>query len=112
MMGNQDPRDSWPSPADYGRRYEELNERLARSFALAEYRGDAEEDVPELQYRLAKLALAAEDIRAAIAILERGTSEDEAVAHAIVELRNACGEVIDSFTEANERLVRLLNFVS
>jgi predicted alpha/beta hydrolase len=110
MMDNS--RDAWPSPEQYGRRYDEINQRLAKSFVLAEYRGDSEDDVPVLQYRLAKLALAAEDIRAAIAILESEAPEDEAMAHAIVELRNSCGEVIDSFSEANDRLVRLLNFVS
>lgn len=111
-MTNRDPREAWPSPEEYGRRYAEINERLARSFVLAEYRGNSDEDVPVLQYRLAKLAMAAEDIRAAIAIIEREAPEDEAIAHAIVELRNACGEVVDSFAEVNERLVRLLNFVS
>lgn len=112
MMDNWDPREAWASPEDYGRRYEEINQRLERSFILAEYRGNSDEEVPVLQYRLAKLALAAEDIRAAIAIIEREASEDEVAAHAVVELRNACAEVIDSFTEVNERLVRFLNFVS
>jgi len=111
-MDSQDARDPWPSPEDYGRRYDEINQRLARSFVLAEYRGNSDEDVPVLQYRLAKLALAAEDIRAAIAIIERGAAEDQATAEAVVELRNACAEVIDSFAEVNDRLVRLLNFVS
>ena len=111
-MHNRDEREAWPSPEEYGRRYEEINQRLARSLILAEYRGNSEEDVPVLQYRLAKLAIAAEDIRAAIAIIERETPDDEAIAHAIVELRNACGEVMDSFSEVNARLVRLLNFVS
>ncbi len=103
---------TWPAPDEYGRRYEELNERLARSFVLAEYRGNSSEDVAILQYRLAKLALAAEDIRAAIAIIERGRVPDEAVAQAVVELRNACAEIVDSFAEANDRLIRLLNFVA
>ena len=65
-----------------------------------------------LRYRLAKLVLAAEDIRAAIAIFEREAPEDDTTAHAVVELRNACGEVLDSFSEVHERLVRMLNFVS
>ena len=106
------PEQTWPSPEEYGRRYDAVNQRLEQSFVLTEYRGKSSEDVSVLRYRLAKLALAAEDIRAAIAILERGGPGDTAMASAIVELRNACGEVIDSFTDANERLVRLLNFVS
>lgn len=55
MMNKPDPREAWPSTEDYGRRYDEINQRLARSFVLAEYRGNSDEDVPVLQYRLAKL---------------------------------------------------------
>lgn len=111
-MNSDDPRKAWPTPEDYGRRYDEINRRLARSFLLAEYRGNSDVDVAALQYRLAKLALAAEDIRAAIAVIEREEASDEDMADAVVELRNACTEVADSFGEADGQLVRLLNFMS
>ena len=111
-MSSDSSHEAWPTPEEYGRRYDEINRRLERSFLLAEYRGKSNVDVAVLQYRLSKLALAAEDIRAAIAVIEREDAGDEVTADAVVELRNACAEVADSFAEANDQLVRLLNFMS
>jgi hypothetical protein len=101
----------WDSAEDYGRRFAEINERLDRSLKSVEYRPRSEE-VALLQYRLAKLAIAAEDIRRAIAVLEEHSDNDDWVADAVVELRNACTEVADSFTEVDPLLVRLLNHFS
>lgn len=112
MSEQRNRKSPWPSPEDYGRRFEELNTKLGRSFALAEFRGESSEGSAVLQYRLAKIAIAAEDIRRAIAILETEGATDDSMANAVVELRNACAEVGDSFVEADPALVRLLNFLS
>ena len=101
----------WDSAEDYGRRFAEINERLDRSLKHVEYRPPGA-DVPVLQYRLAKLAIAAEDIRRAIAVLEQHSDKDDWVADALVELRNACTEVADSFADVDPLLVRLLNYFS
>lgn len=102
----------FPSPEDYGSRFEEINTKLGQSLALSEYRGKSNEDTEVLRYRLVKLALAAADITRAIAVLAEGNGDDDMMAEALVELRNACAEVTDSFTDADPRIVRLLNFVS
>ena len=101
----------WNSPEEYGQRFAEINARLDRGLQSVEYRPGIEE-VAVLQYRLAKLAIAAEDIRRAIAVLEEHAHNDDWVADATVELRNACSEVADSFAEVDPLLVRLLNHFS
>ena len=103
---------SWPTPERYGKRFAEIDRRLAQRFLFAEYKGDSEEDVGILRYRLAKLYIAAEEIQAAVALLANEDAGSEEMARAVVELRNACSEVVDSFSDVNARLVRLLNFVS
>jgi hypothetical protein len=108
----RDEPKSWPTPEQYGQRFAVIDRRLAQRFLLAEYKGDSEEDVAILRYRLAKLYMAGEDIQAAIAMLANEEAGDKEMARAIVELRNACGEVIDSFSDVNDRLVKLLNFAS
>jgi len=81
MVDPEGPRLPWDSAKDYGRRFEEINERLDRSLRRMEYRlPDTEVEV--LQYRLAKLAIAAEDIPRAIAVLERHPENDDWVADA------------------------------
>lgn len=112
MNDNLDEHDNWPSAKQYGQRFAALDKRLARGFLLAEYRGASEQEIAVLRYRLAKLYIAAEDIQAAIGILVEEASGDTVKSEAVVELRNACGEVIDSFGEVNDSLVRLLNFLS
>ena len=77
-----------------------------------EYRAGSATELAELRYRLAKLAIAAEDLRQAIRILEDDSQSDDVVASALVELRNACDEVRDSFAETDSRIVKLLNFVA
>lgn len=65
-----------------------------------------------LRYRLAKLAIAAEDIRRAIAVLEEHSDNDGWVAGSVVELRNACMEVESSFSDVDPLLVAVLNHFS
>lgn len=102
----------WDSPEEYGRRFAEIDKRLARAFALTEYRGTSDHDGPVLRYRLAKLALAAEDLRRAISVLEQETDKDHWLADAVVELQSACEEITDSYREVDGLLVHLLNFLS
>lgn len=101
----------WPSDKSYGSRFKAIDERLERSFTLSEYQGTSVEDLGVLRYRLAKLAIAAEDIRRAIRIVEEGTYGDEEVAEALVELRAACTEVEESFRDADPRIIAMLNFI-
>ena len=112
MAEDTDHNSDWPTPADYGRRYEDFNARLGRSFALAEFQGESAEATFTLQYHLAKIAIAAEDLGRAIMILAREGSTDDDMAKAIVELRNACTEIGDTFVEADPALVGFLNFLS
>jgi hypothetical protein len=107
-----EPALPWDAPKEYGRRFAEINARIERGLALSEYRAERPEDTAVLQYRLAKLAMAGEDIRRAIAVLETHPEKDEWIADAIVELRNACVEVAESFAEIDAQLVRLLNHFS
>lgn len=111
MHGQDSPELPWPTPKEYGQRFQALNERLGRSLALFEYRGESTEDKAVLQYRLAKLAIAAEDLRRAIGVLEMDNASDQQLAEALTELRGACSEVCDSFVDADDRIIRLMNFL-
>lgn len=104
--------EGWPDPAEYGTRFAAIDARLRVAFQQTEYHGRSADEVAELRYLLAKLAISAEDIRRAIDILEDGSSADDQRAAAVVELRNACGEVMDAFAAGNEGLISLLNFFS
>jgi nitrogen regulatory protein PII-like uncharacterized protein len=99
----------WPEDEEYGRRFRELDSRIERSFTLLEYRPDSEESAV-LRYRIAKLAIASEDIRKAISVLEDG-AEDEVLLTAMIELENACREVSHSYSEVHPLLVQFMNFV-
>lgn len=112
MPKRAEPPLPWDAPEDYGRRFAEIDHRLARAFALMEYRGGGGDEAAVLRYRLAKLAIAAEDLRRAIGILEREAKKDNWLADAVVELRSACEEIRDSYGEADQRLISLLNFLS
>jgi len=107
-----DNRADWPEPSDYGRRFAEIEKNLLRSFAHAEMRWNSVETSGRVRYRLAKIAIAGEDMRRAIAVLERTDSTDEEKAEALVELRQACAESVDSFTDIDHELVQLLNVMS
>jgi hypothetical protein len=111
-IGQNEPDARWPTLEDYGRRYEDLNTKLGRTFSLAEFRGESSDDVSVLRYRLAKIAIAAEDICRVIVIFGADGVTDDRMANAVLELRNACAEIGDSFVDADPALVRLLNFLS
>ena len=112
MDKEQDVPEPWPSAEAYGDRFDALNRRLEQSLASREYTGGSPEELGVLRYRLAKIAIAAEDIRRAIRLLERESIDDDTIANAVVELRNACTEVSESFAEVDSLLVRLLNYSS
>lgn len=112
MKKPPDSSTPWPSAEEYGDRFDAINRRLEKSFASREYLGGSPEDLGVLRYRLAKIAIAAEDIRRAITVLESDASDDDTAAHALVELRNACTEVTESFADVDALLVRLLNYTS
>jgi hypothetical protein len=109
-VGNEDHL-PWPPAEEYGLRFREINEKLSRVFGLLEYRAETAEQLGVLQYRLAKLAIAAEDIRRAISVVEVGIVNDELMAQALVELRSACSEVIDSFKDADAHIIALMNYL-
>jgi hypothetical protein len=102
----------WPTPQEYGRRFAEIDQNLSRSFENAELRWESSETAGRVRYRLAKIALAGEDMRRAIGVLERTESTDAEKADALVELRQACAEAADSFSQIDRELVRLLNLTS
>jgi hypothetical protein len=103
---------SWPTPADYGRRFAEIDRNLAKSFQNAEMRWDSPERDGRVRYRLAKIAIAGEDMRRAVAVLEQVDSTDEQKADALVELRQACAAAVESFSDIDHELVRFLNIAS
>jgi hypothetical protein len=105
-------QDSWPDASEYGRRFAEIDRNLTRAFANAEIRFDSPETDGRVRYRLAKLAIAGEDIRRAVAILEDLYSTDSQKADALVELRQACAETADSFADIDQELIRFLNAAS
>lgn len=100
----------WPSAEDYGNNYRDLTARIKRGMGMTEYHPDPAE-AELLRHGLVKLAMAAEDIRRAISLVEQGHGDD-LLADAIVELENACREVSDSYQQIQPALVRLLNFLS
>lgn len=103
---------SWPTSSDYGRRFAEIDNNLKRSFQSAEMRWDSAETDGRVRYRLAKIAIAGEDMRRAVAVLEQPGSSDEQMANALVELRQACAEAAESFTDIDHELVQFLNTMS
>lgn len=48
----------------------------------------------------------------AVAVLEQEDSTDEQKADALVDLRQACAEAVESFTDIDHELVRFLNDAS
>jgi hypothetical protein len=103
---------TWPTPQDYGRRFAEIDRNLSRSFESAEFRWESPDASARVRYRLAKIALAGEDMRRAVAVLELVDSTDEQKAAALVELRQACAEAVDSFSDVDRELLHLLNTTS
>lgn len=111
MQNDESSAAGWPTPNDYGNRFREINERLERSSAFVEYGRESREDAAILEYRLAKLAIAAEDLRRAIGVIEKASATDPQLAEVLAELRGACIQICDSFADADERIIRLMNFL-
>jgi hypothetical protein len=103
---------AWPDASNYGHRFEEIDAQLQRSFSNAEFRWRNPETAGRLRYRLAKIAIAGEDVRRAVGMLAHEKLGDEEKAIALVELRNACQEITDSFAEIDGDLIALLNRTS